>query len=244
MSEVNISEHEGVRYLHFGTPWVQGAMRMATPDALHLQYIRRMMAWLLLTEPDAVAGGHAMQLGLGAGAITKFCLRGLNMRGTVIEINPRVVMACRSWFDLPDEDPQLQLVLADAREEIRNPLWQGTVDALAVDMYDEDAAGSILNTAEDYAQCRRLLTPGGCMVVNLFGHRASFKVNRDRIVGAFGAEAVWVFKPTKEGNTIVLAQRNASGTTARQLRRRAQYITENLGLNASAWLDVLKPLTP
>jgi spermidine synthase len=27
------------------------------------------------------------------------------------------------------------------------------------------------------------------------------------LLAAFGAEAVWAFKPTREGNTVVLAQR-------------------------------------
>ncbi len=31
---VTISEHAGVRYLHLDTPWVQGAMRLAKPDAV------------------------------------------------------------------------------------------------------------------------------------------------------------------------------------------------------------------
>ena len=33
---VDISEEAGVRYLHFGSDWVQGAMRIARPWALEL----------------------------------------------------------------------------------------------------------------------------------------------------------------------------------------------------------------
>ena len=32
LPEVGISEFEGVRYLHLGTPWVQGAMRLDDPQ--------------------------------------------------------------------------------------------------------------------------------------------------------------------------------------------------------------------
>ena len=43
-----ISEIDGVRYLHLGTPWVQGSMRIGKPLAIELEYVQRMMAWLLL----------------------------------------------------------------------------------------------------------------------------------------------------------------------------------------------------
>ena len=72
LSEVNLSESDGVRYLHLGTEWVQGSMRIDAPFDIDLEYVQRMMAWLLFVPPASVAGRHAMQLGLGAGAVTKF----------------------------------------------------------------------------------------------------------------------------------------------------------------------------
>ena len=33
---VTLSEMDGVRFLHFGTEWVQGAMRLRKPDWLEL----------------------------------------------------------------------------------------------------------------------------------------------------------------------------------------------------------------
>ena len=50
VAPATISEADGVRYLHLGTPWVQGAMRIRKPLALELEYIQRMMAWMLLRE--------------------------------------------------------------------------------------------------------------------------------------------------------------------------------------------------
>ena len=47
---IEVSEEEGVRYLHFGSSWIQGAMRIARPDALELDYTRDMMFPLLLRE--------------------------------------------------------------------------------------------------------------------------------------------------------------------------------------------------
>ena len=71
LAQATLSEHDGVRYLHLGTPWVQGAMRMRKPAQIELEYVQRMMAWMLLRPAEAVSQGHAVQLGLGAGAITR-----------------------------------------------------------------------------------------------------------------------------------------------------------------------------
>ena len=60
-SEVNLSESDGIRYLHLGTEWVQGSMRIKAPFDIDLEYVQRMMAWLLFVPPDTVAGRHAMQ---------------------------------------------------------------------------------------------------------------------------------------------------------------------------------------
>jgi len=47
---VTFSEEGGVRYLHFGTEWVQGAMRLRKPDHIELEYAQQMMAWLLFIQ--------------------------------------------------------------------------------------------------------------------------------------------------------------------------------------------------
>src|SRR5690349_2062487 len=95
-----LSEQDGVRYLHLGTPWVQGAMRCAKPLAIELEYVQRMMAWMLWRPQVEVARGHAVQLGLGAATLTRFAHRVLRMRVTAVEINPTVISARRLWFHL------------------------------------------------------------------------------------------------------------------------------------------------
>ena len=243
LPEVHFSEEEGVRHLHLGgTPWVQGSMRLRAPFDLELEYVQRMMAWLLLAPPDVVPGGHAMQLGLGAGSITKFCHKKLGMTCTAIEINPAVLAACRGWFRLPADGPRLRVVLADAAAEIRRDEWLGSVDALAIDLYDQNAAAPLLDSAGFYADARALLTEGGAMTVNLFGRAASFERSLKHLGEAFGDDALWTFKPTREGNTVVLAQRHASRPRREALAARAAQIESQWALPASKWLRVFRPL--
>jgi spermidine synthase len=240
LPEVNFSDHGDIRYLHLGTEWVQGSMRLDDPFSIHLEYVQRMMAWLLFVDPATVARRHAMQLGLGAAALTKFCHRKLRMKTTAIELNPQVIAACRLWFKLPRDDSRLSVVLGDAAEVVAHEHWRGAVDALQVDLYDHEAAAPVLDSEAFYADCRRLLTGDGCMTVNLFGRSSSYENSLEKIVAAFGEKAVWAFRPTREGNTVVLAQREPSRPSRATLAERAQTIQTRWGLPASKWLRVFK----
>ena len=69
-----------MRYLHFGTEWIQGGMRVSRPYALELAYQQEMMApGLFLPEPRRI-----VQLGLGAAALTKFCYRNVPSADVVV----------------------------------------------------------------------------------------------------------------------------------------------------------------
>ena len=241
LPEVNFSDYGDVRYLHLGTEWVQGSMLLDAPFDIELEYVQRMMAWLLFVEPASVAKRHAMQLGLGAASLTKFCRKKLRIQTTAIELNPQVVAACRLWFKLPADDKLLSVVLGDAAEVVAHAHWRGSVDALQVDLYDHEAAAPVLDSAAFYADCRSLLTEDGCMTVNLFGRSSSYAQSLDKIIEAFGAAAVWAFKPTREGNTVVLALREPQRPTRAQLSERAEVIEARWGLPAKKWLRVFKP---
>jgi spermidine synthase len=80
-----------------------------------------MMAGLLFFDLLAVPKLRAMQLGLGAATLTKFCCKKLRLTTTAIEINPQVIVACRIWFKLPKVDQLLTVIEADAGLEIQKP---------------------------------------------------------------------------------------------------------------------------
>lgn len=242
LPEVNISEDGEVRYLHLGTEWIQGSMLLDAPFDIELEYVQRMMVWLLFVEPDTVHKRRALQLGLGSAALTKFCFKRLRMDTTAIEINPQVLAVCRRWFKLPPDSARLRVLLADAGEAIRAAEHQGRYDALQVDLYDHEAAAPVLDSADFYADCRNTLTDEGCLTVNLFGRDASFERSLRHIADAFGAEAVWLFKLTREGNTVVLAQRHASRPARLDMLARAEAVQQRWGLPAVKWLRLFQPL--
>ncbi|MDR7095058.1 spermine/spermidine synthase domain-containing protein [Hydrogenophaga laconesensis] len=243
LPEVTISEDSEVRFLHLGTEWIQGSMLLDAPFDIELDYVQRMMAWLLFVEPDSVARRRALQLGLGSAALTKFCFKKLRMDTTAIEINPQVLAVCRQWFKLPADGPRLRVLLADAGEEIRSADHVGAYDALQVDLYDHEAAAPVLDSPDFYADCRTALTDDGCLTVNLFGRDASYERSLQGICAAFGADAVWAFKPTREGNTVVLAQRTSNRPTRMALLARAEAVQARWGLPAVKWLKLFKPVS-
>ena len=242
LPEVTFSDEGPLRHLHLGSQWIQGSMYIDAPNELFHEYIQRMMAWLLFVEPDSVAQRHAMQLGLGAGSLTKFCHKELRMRTTAIELNAQVLSACRGWFNLAADNSRMRVVLADAALEIQDARWWGTVDALQVDLYDHEAAAPVLDSFPFYSHCRRLLTAEGCMTVNLFGRALSFARSVEKISAVFGTDAVWAFKPTREGNTVVLAQRTPTRPKREVLIRRAEIIARQWRLPAAKWVRVFKPM--
>ena len=242
LPEVNFSEEGPIRHLHLGSEWIQGSMLVDAPTVLVHEYIQRMMAWLLFIDPATVNKRQALQLGLGAGSLTKFCHKELRMKTTAIELNPQVLHACRGWFKLPQDNTRMNVVLADAAQEIQLPRWLGAVDALQVDLYDEEAAAPVLDTESFYQDCRKTLTDEGCMTVNLFGRTSSYAKSVDKIAAAFGRDAIWAFKSTREGNTVVMAQRTASRPKRALLEERADVIKTQWGLPADKWVRVFKPV--
>ncbi|WP_298292795.1 spermidine synthase [Thiomonas sp.] len=248
-----LSEQDGVRHLHLGTPWIQGSMRIARPNDIELEYVQRMMAWMLLLPEAAWRGGTAVQLGLGAAAVTKFLRKRLRMRCVAVEINPAVILAAHRWFALPAPDDRLQVLCADAGAFAADAAHAGMAAVLHVDMYDQDAAAPVFESAEFYANCRNLLAAHGAMVVNLFsgpGHTRVLERNLQRIVRAFDqpGDSVWMLPPNRDGNLIAFALRDAAQSalpTRAQLLERADAVAARTGgLPARRWARLLKRLSP
>jgi spermidine synthase len=245
LPEVTLSEHEGVRYLHLGTIWIQGGMRIRAPQQIELHYIQRMLASLLWLPADEWEQGlgHAVQLGLGAGAITRFTADQLHMATTAVELNPQVVQVNASHFHLPQS---AEVVVGDAAAWLRYAKPR-SVRLLHVDLYDEEAAAPVLDSVEFYTACRAVLEEGGLMSANLFGRAARFAASIHRVAEAFGADQVWSMQPTREGNTAVVAGRGVVVPGREELADRARRIEDrfgSLGLKAKSWLHMVRPYQP
>lgn len=240
-SHVNVFDYGDMRFLHLGSPAVQGSMKISQPFDIHLEYVQRMMGWLLFTPLDRVPHLHAMQLGLGAASLTKFCHKQLGMDTTAIELNPQVIDTCRRSFCLPPDNPRLKVLLADAAQVVTLASWHGKIDVLQIDLYDAEAARPALDTPDFYRDCRQLLTRDGCMVVNVFGKASQPGESLKIMARIFGEEAVWAFQPTSAGNVVVLAFKTPRAPEAKYLEAQAQQIQARWSLPTEKWLKALSP---
>jgi len=198
---INLSEERGVRYLHFGTRWVQGAMRIARPWALELEYTRDLMFPLLLRGDDWP--GRVLQVGLGAGSVTKFLHRNRPAaKVTVVEIEASVVEAARRWFRLPDEDTRLRIVLGDGSEYVATR--DRHYDLIVVDGFDDQGRPGMLDSEPFYLDCRSRLGRGGMMSVNLLTRTRGVTASVERMRRAFDGR-VLVLPPSEAGNTVAIA---------------------------------------
>ena len=198
---ITLSESDGIRCLHFGSPWVQGAMRISRPELLVLEYVRRMMGWLLFLEPPE----RILQLGLGAGSLTRFSLARLpDSRVTVVEVGAEVIETAHDWFALPREEARLTIVHADAGDFLGRAAEHKRYGVVQVDLYDMHARGPVLDSLGFYRACRKALADPGICVINLFGEHDTFAPNLDRISRAFDGR-MFALPATEEGNRIVFA---------------------------------------
>ncbi|MFT3758359.1 spermidine synthase [Thauera sp.] len=231
---IDISEEAGVRYLHFGSDWVQGAMRIRKPNALELAYTREMMAGLLLRDGLAEDAGHwpkkVLIIGLGAASLAKFVHHHCpQARIRVVEIAPAVVVAARQFFKLPAEDARFSIHIGCGAQYVleKDESW----DYILVDGFDRNARAGALDTLPFYQAVRSRLSSQGLMAVNLFGRSRGYKASLERLQKAFDDRVV-AFPSCDSGNVVAFA---ADGEPIErplaELRERARLLKAATGLD-------------
>jgi spermidine synthase len=232
---VTLSEQDGVRFLHFGTEWVQGAMRLRKPDWIELEYAQQMMAWMLFIDQPA----HLVQLGLGTSALTKFCYRQFpEARVTAVELNPAVITICRSMFKLPEDDARLQVLEMDAQDFVDDQKNHASIDVLQIDLYDATAKGPVLESVEFYQACAECLTPNGMITVNLFGDHPSYKRNLKAMQFVF--DEVICLPEVHDGNVVAIAFKRRPVIDVGELYAMAVGVVESTRLPAKSWVNGIK----
>jgi len=85
---VEVTETDGVRSMHLGSPTIQSSMKVKDPYALVLAYSWGVLSSLLF-KPDS---RQLTLVGLGGGSIAKYVWQYCpQIQQTVIELNPQVI---------------------------------------------------------------------------------------------------------------------------------------------------------
>ena len=236
---IEVSEERGVRYLHFGTEWVQGAMRIARPHQLVLAYTQEMLSFLLFrTAPLRV-----LMIGLGAGSLPKFFRREIPAtRITVVEVNPAVIPIARNLFRVPDNDERLDVQVGDGYAWVHASAE--TFDAIFVDGYDHRARPGRFETMAFYEACAARLAPQGVLVANVFGQVRGHAQTMRLLHEAF-PRAMLRLPSVESKNVVVTAFADPPPpTTVAHLRARAARLRERLGLPFHKWVHALQQHNP
>jgi spermidine synthase len=240
---LEVTEERGMRVLHLGSRAIQSAMRMSRPWDLELAYTRAMMGFLMFNPmPQEV-----LMIGLGGGSLAKFIRKQRpQTRITAVEIDPRVIAAARTHFELPPDDDTLSVVEADGALYVRQ--HPGCADVILLDGFDAGNQVEALATQTFYAACRRALRPGGVLVVNLWGHDSAFAEYFARLTRAFDGEVGWISVQNK--TNIIVFGFTEPGAAARldAARPKLEDLSKRWGLDLRGfardfqWAEGIAPL--
>jgi spermidine synthase len=228
---LQISEERGIRYLHFGSRWVQGAMRMSRPDHLELEYTREMMLPLLLRAGTSWPA-RALLIGLGAGSLAKFLYRHRPQTAiTVVEVRQDVVDTCGQFFKLPDDPARLSIELDDGAIYVAST--GPRFDLVLVDGYDAKGRVGALDTPGFYRNCRARMRNDAMLATNLLTRHRGVDASLSRMREAF-CDRAFALPACASGNVIALAARGAPvDMSAASLEARATEFRNQTGLNLS-----------
>ena len=228
-SSIEVSEEAGVRYLHFGSRWVQGAMRVQRPWALELEYTREMLLPLVL-RPESEWPRSVLLIGLGAGSLAKFLYRHRPQAAlTAVELSPQVVAAAAQYFRLPDDPARLAIEVGDGAAFVATTTRR--YDLILLDGFDGRGRAGSLDTPEFYRAARQRLSATGFLVANLLDRGRGVGASVARIVDAFDQRAL-ILPPSDSGNTVAIAAGGRSVTVELlQLTDRARELKRATGLS-------------
>lgn len=231
-----IAEDDEYRYLHFDSPWAQGAMSLAEPQLLVYEYTQQMCAWLLFDEVKAESA--IALLGLGAGSHYRYLQAHTEAALTAVEWSDLVIMCAEDHFFV-EEDSRCRIVQADAEMWVRDTATQHQYNVVMVDLYDYSAEGPVCSSRRFYRGCANILGDKGVASFNLFGHHPSYAKNIYNIRAAF-EERVLLFPETEDGNRIAIAFKGEKRVCEfSELEQRAQHLEAIYNLPLTRFLSML-----
>ncbi|HKI99545.1 MAG TPA: fused MFS/spermidine synthase [bacterium] len=232
--QIQVIDRGDQRELRFGNHITQSARSLVAPDVLLLDYARAMMAGLLFVpKPDSV-----LHFGLGGGTIPDCLHRHLpEVQQRVVELNRGVVDVAYRYFDLPVSS-RLEVVNQDGAMFLREDTHRYAL--IFLDAFHANGAAPQMNTATAFNMLRDRLATGGWLVVNAWGS------DRELLAQVRGAlrstfEQLHYLSVRVDSNVIFIAGTQRNGPSLSQLKRRAEWLSQQFPLDFAGLLERLRP---
>ena len=160
---LSVVEDVDSRYLRFDNS-LQSAMYIDDPLETRFAYTD-LFHLAKAYNPEART---ILFIGLGAGSSEKRMLQDFDdVQLHAVEIDPVVAEVAHDWFELPRDDPRLEVSVGDGRRFLADD--EARWDAIVIDAFFADAIPFHLVTQEFLQLARSRLEPGGVVVTNAIG---------------------------------------------------------------------------
>ncbi len=221
-----VSEDDGgmriLRFERWGAR--QTVVKLGDPDHLELPYARAVpIAFVFVEEP-----ANALVIGLGGGTIPSFLRKRFpDMRIDAVDIDPGVVDVAKSHFGFR-EDARMRAHVADGRRFVEQT--EQRYDLVVLDGFGSDSVPPHLTTREFLQSVRRILTPRGITVGNLWGREVNALY--DSMVKTYRSvyDDIRIVDVPASGNKILFASPRTIDLSAQEMLIRARAVTSRLSL--------------
>lgn len=202
----------------------QSVVKLGDPDHLELPYARAIpVAFVFVDQPSA-----ALVIGLGGGTIPSFLHKRFPaLVIDAVDIDPGVVEVAQSHFGFR-EDARMRAHIEDGRRFVERSARR--YDVVFLDGFGTDSVPPHLATREFLDAVRRILTPGGVVIGNVWGRFANR--HYDSMIRTYRDvyEHVAILDVPSSGNKLVIASSRDPGLSGWQLVARAREVSQRLQL--------------
>ena len=221
-----VSEDDGdlriLRFERWGAR--QTVVRLGDPDHLELPYARVVpVAFVFVEEPAS-----ALVIGLGGGTIPSFLRKRFpNMKIDAVDIDPGVVEVAKSHFGFR-EDARMRAHVADGRRFVEEA--KERYDLVVLDGFGTDTVPAHLTTREFLDAVRRILTPRGVTIGNIWAREVNTLY--DSMVKTYRSvyDDLLIIDVPASGNKILIATPWKIELSPREMVMRARRVSSQLSL--------------
>ncbi|HEX3046046.1 MAG TPA: fused MFS/spermidine synthase [Bacillota bacterium] len=167
---ITVDQIASQRHLHFDNSY-QSAINLDQPLEMAFSYT----SYLHLGVVAHPLPSRALFIGLGGGSAPKKFLHDYPSLETVeaVEIDPEIAKVAYDYFQVPKNDPRLQVIVRDGRlyvEQKAQEIAAGktkSYDIVVIDAYSASSIPYHLTTLEFIRSVRKVLSPNGVVVSNI-----------------------------------------------------------------------------